>query len=101
VLRDVIAWIVADTTIPGLPLAFLLGAMVGVERELQKSTTAGLRSCVVIALATGGCPPRISGVGPRNHHRSAAHSPLQTWRPPQKARQRSVATRHISISIAI
>jgi putative Mg2+ transporter-C (MgtC) family protein len=51
VLRDVIAWIVADTTIPALPLAFLLGAMVGMERELQKSTTAGLRSCVLIALA--------------------------------------------------
>jgi putative Mg2+ transporter-C (MgtC) family protein len=33
VLHSLINWIVADRTIPSLPLAFLLGAMVGAERE--------------------------------------------------------------------
>jgi putative Mg2+ transporter-C (MgtC) family protein len=51
VLRDLIVWIVADRTLPGLPLAMLLGTLVGVEREWQRSAAASLRSCVLIALA--------------------------------------------------
>jgi len=44
-------WIVSDTTLPGLPLAFLLGALVGAEREWRQTTAAGLRSSVLVSVA--------------------------------------------------
>ncbi|MEN0075739.1 MAG: MgtC/SapB family protein [Paracraurococcus sp.] len=47
-------WIRGDTTISGLPLAFLLGALVGAEREWRQSTVAGLRSCVLVCVAAAG-----------------------------------------------
>jgi len=47
-LLDAIA---ADSTLPGLPLAFLLGLLVGAEREWRRQNAAGLRSCVLVAVA--------------------------------------------------
>ncbi|NOG71850.1 MgtC/SapB family protein [Roseicella sp. DB1501] len=43
--------ILGDTTIAGLPLAFVLGALVGAEREWRQSNAAGLRPCVLICVA--------------------------------------------------
>jgi putative Mg2+ transporter-C (MgtC) family protein len=40
-----------DTTLRGLPLAFLLGALVGAEREWRQSNAAGLRSSVLVCVA--------------------------------------------------
>ena len=50
-LHSLIDWIVADRTIPSLPLAFLLGAMVGAEREWRMNAAAGLRTCVLVSVA--------------------------------------------------
>lgn len=41
----------ADSTLTGLPLAFLLGLLVGAEREWRRPNAAGLRSCVLVAVA--------------------------------------------------
>ena len=41
----------ADTTLYGLPLAFLLGAAVGAEREWRHKL-GGLRTCALVALAS-------------------------------------------------
>jgi len=43
--------LLADTTLTGLPLAFLLGLLVGAEREWRRHNAAGLRSCVLVAVA--------------------------------------------------
>jgi putative Mg2+ transporter-C (MgtC) family protein len=52
VLDAVQAWLASDTTLAGLPIAFLLGALVGAEREWRQTTAAGLRSCVLVCLAS-------------------------------------------------
>lgn len=44
-------WLLSDATLPALPLAFLLGALVGAEREWRRHT-AGLRTCVLVAVAS-------------------------------------------------
>ena len=44
----------ADTTLSGLPVAFLLGTLVGAEREWRQSNAAGLRSCVLVSVAAAG-----------------------------------------------
>jgi len=41
----------ADPTIAGLPLAFVLGLLVGAEREWRRQNAAGLRSCLLVAIA--------------------------------------------------
>ncbi len=41
----------ADTTLYSLPLAFLLGAAVGAEREWRRKP-GGLRTCALVALAS-------------------------------------------------
>ena len=46
-------WLSSDTTLTGLPLAFLLGALVGAEREWRQNA-AGLRSCVLVSVAAAG-----------------------------------------------
>jgi putative Mg2+ transporter-C (MgtC) family protein len=51
--HPLLAWLSDDTTLAGLPLAFLLGAAVGAEREWRQSTAAGLRSCVLVSVAAG------------------------------------------------
>jgi len=51
VLERLLVWVAADSTLPGLPLAFVLGALVGAEREWRQTTAAGLRSCVLVAVA--------------------------------------------------
>jgi putative Mg2+ transporter-C (MgtC) family protein len=43
-------WLLADSTLLGLPLAFLLGALVGLEREWRRNA-AGLRTCVLVSTA--------------------------------------------------
>lgn len=43
--------VAVDTTLTGLPLAFLLGLLVGAEREWRRHNAAGLRSCVLVAVA--------------------------------------------------
>jgi putative Mg2+ transporter-C (MgtC) family protein len=43
----------ADSTLAGLPLAFLLGAAVGAEREWRQSP-ASLRACTLICVAAAG-----------------------------------------------
>ncbi|WP_165943386.1 MgtC/SapB family protein [Roseicella aquatilis] len=43
-------WLGGDTTLTGLPLAFLLGALIGAEREWRQSP-ASLRACVLVAVA--------------------------------------------------
>jgi putative Mg2+ transporter-C (MgtC) family protein len=50
-MEQAVAWLSGDTTFSGLPLAFLLGAMVGAEREWRQSTAAGLRPCVLVCVA--------------------------------------------------
>lgn len=45
-------WLGGDTTLAGLPLAFLLGAVVGAEREWRQSP-ASLRVCVLVSVAAG------------------------------------------------
>ncbi|MDO9710011.1 MgtC/SapB family protein [Paracraurococcus lichenis] len=45
-----LSWLTGDTTLSGLPIAFLLGAMVGAEREWRQSA-AGLRACVLVSVA--------------------------------------------------
>ncbi|SDD53918.1 MgtC/SapB family protein [Belnapia rosea] len=40
-------WLTADVTLLGLPLAFVLGALVGLEREWRRNA-AGLRPCVLV-----------------------------------------------------
>ncbi len=45
-------WLAADSTLRGLPIAFLLGALVGAEREWRQSNAAGLRPCVLVAVAS-------------------------------------------------
>ncbi len=51
------SWLVglfqADSTLAGLPLAFLLGATVGAEREWRQSP-ASLRACTLICVAAAG-----------------------------------------------
>ncbi len=49
-LQGLIDWLTRDPTIPGMPLAFVLGALVGAEREWRQNA-AGLRSCVLISVA--------------------------------------------------
>lgn len=49
-LGDIIGWFVQDATIAGLPLAFVLGAVLGAEREWRQSA-ASLRTCVLISVA--------------------------------------------------
>ncbi|MBK1661422.1 MgtC/SapB family protein [Paracraurococcus ruber] len=44
------AWLTGDSTLSGLPLAFLLGALVGAEREWRQSA-ASLRACVLVSVA--------------------------------------------------
>ncbi|RAI58851.1 MgtC/SapB family protein [Roseicella frigidaeris] len=50
-MEALLRWVLGDTTIAGLPLAFLLGTLVGAEREWQQSNAAGLRPCVLICVA--------------------------------------------------
>jgi putative Mg2+ transporter-C (MgtC) family protein len=50
VLEQLLAWVAGDATLPGLPLAFLLGAAIGAEREWRLNA-AGLRSCVLVSVA--------------------------------------------------
>jgi putative Mg2+ transporter-C (MgtC) family protein len=50
-LGTLIEHLLGDTTLPGLPIAFVLGAAVGAEREWRQSTAAGLRSCVLVSVA--------------------------------------------------
>ena len=50
-LEALLAHLAGDTTLPGLPLAFALGAMVGAEREWRQTTASGLRSCVLVSVA--------------------------------------------------
>jgi len=45
-----LAWLARDSTLAGLPLAFLLGALVGAEREYRQSA-ASLRACVLVSVA--------------------------------------------------
>jgi len=52
-LADLLAWLGQDTTLSGLPVAFLLGAVVGAEREWRQSA-ASLRSCVLVSVAAAG-----------------------------------------------
>ena len=52
-LADLLAWLGQDTTLSGLPVAFLLGAAVGAEREWRQSA-ASLRSCVLVSVAAAG-----------------------------------------------
>lgn len=52
-MEALFAWLAQDTTLAGLPLAFLLGAAVGAEREWRQSA-ASLRACVLIAVAAAG-----------------------------------------------
>ena len=52
-LDAVVGWFAADSTLLGLPLAFLLGAMVGLEREWRRNA-AGLRTCVLVTTAAAG-----------------------------------------------
>lgn len=51
VLQELLIGLAGDTTLPGLPIAFLLGALVGAEREWRQTNAAGLRSCVLISIA--------------------------------------------------
>lgn len=51
-LDAVMAWFAQDTTLTGVPLAFLLGALVGAEREWRRSA-ASLRTCVLVSVAAG------------------------------------------------
>jgi putative Mg2+ transporter-C (MgtC) family protein len=46
-------WLAADTTLAGLPLAFILGAIVGAEREWRQNA-ASLRSCVLVSVVAAG-----------------------------------------------
>ena len=64
------AWLVdlfaADSTLAGLPLAFLLGAAVGAEREWRQSP-ASLRACTLICVAAAGFADlAITRVDPTN-----------------------------------
>jgi putative Mg2+ transporter-C (MgtC) family protein len=52
-LTDIVAWFGRDTTLSGLPIAFLLGAAVGAEREWRQSA-ASLRACVLVSVAAAG-----------------------------------------------
>lgn len=49
-LEAIRAWFAADSTLLGLPVAFLLGAAVGLEREWRRNA-AGLRTCVLVTTA--------------------------------------------------
>ena len=64
--ETVLGWLTGDTTLVGLPLAFLLGAMVGAEREWRQSA-AGLRSCVLVSVtAAAAADLMITRVDPGN-----------------------------------
>ncbi|MDB5372869.1 MAG: hypothetical protein JWP04_1511 [Belnapia sp.] len=49
-LGAVQSWLLADSTLLGLPVAFVLGALVGLEREWCRNA-AGLRTCVLVTTA--------------------------------------------------
>jgi putative Mg2+ transporter-C (MgtC) family protein len=51
VLDGIASFAASDTTLRSLPIAFLLGVIVGAEREWRQSTAAGLRSCVLVSVA--------------------------------------------------
>jgi putative Mg2+ transporter-C (MgtC) family protein len=44
-------WLSYDETVRGLPMAFVLGAMVGAEREWRQTSAASLRACVLVCVA--------------------------------------------------
>jgi len=50
-LDSLLNHIANDATLPQLPLAFVLGALVGAEREWRRHA-AGLRTCVLVAVAS-------------------------------------------------
>ena len=50
-IDTILHWLAYDDTVRGLPLAFLLGALVGAEREWRQTSAASLRACVLICVA--------------------------------------------------
>ena len=50
-MDSLLHWLADDGTLGGLPLAFLLGALVGAEREWRQTSAASLRACVLICVA--------------------------------------------------